>query len=351
MSKKLTVTLHVDPSCAVRSGKSTVGECQLQLSDDDLAALSDDQRDTLARHLASAHEAWGGICTWGAPLTRFAPDIPEATPATLATLLDQRRVAMLVTVPAEHAKKSEDADAWIAKGIADAKSQKISIRYTASELGITDSHGVNAVSLERVGNVTPYIGRDNRKRASQKILDQLTLAIELAESEEKSERERLLPDARALMQAKIAKIQDEIAEYRALYARLPESMRERDAAGYASAEEIRTAIIEMAQRDAYPDYPGHQGWTENSEIKKLSDDEFSILQEIKKKAPTAARVQAEELFDLSYRDADDDDDSDDIDGDGEVKVISNVQRVISVSWSLRKDINNYLIVHVLFPLE
>jgi hypothetical protein len=104
--KQLTITLYVQPDNAVRAGKSSVGEHQLVLSDEDLARLTPEQRDTLARHVAGErHQSdsldWAdplGMCGHGAWLP-----ITEATIDSLATVLDDRRSRIL----AARAKQAE----------------------------------------------------------------------------------------------------------------------------------------------------------------------------------------------------------------------------------------------------
>lgn len=77
--KQLTVTIYVAPSAAATAGRSTVGEVPLALSDADLSALTEGQRASLAEYLRS-----------GAASLRGTTEVAEATPTTLAVLLDER---------------------------------------------------------------------------------------------------------------------------------------------------------------------------------------------------------------------------------------------------------------------
>ena len=81
--KQLCVTIYVTPAAAVRAGKTQVGDITMTLSDEDVAALSPEQRDALARHVE--HE-YG----WSLALHADAPPVGEASLDSLRVLLDAR---------------------------------------------------------------------------------------------------------------------------------------------------------------------------------------------------------------------------------------------------------------------
>lgn len=108
--KQLTVTLFVDPACATRAGRSSVGEHTLTLTDADLATLTDDQRDTLARHVAG--ERCRNAIDWGRALTSEAPPIAEATVTVLAALLDVRRATITEQLARDAEKRAAEESAW-----------------------------------------------------------------------------------------------------------------------------------------------------------------------------------------------------------------------------------------------
>jgi hypothetical protein len=87
--RPVVLTLHVDAAAAVREGRSAAGPARLELSDADVATLSERQRETLARHLERAPG-------YGEPLTTGAPPIGHADLAALASLLDTRADAMAI---------------------------------------------------------------------------------------------------------------------------------------------------------------------------------------------------------------------------------------------------------------
>lgn len=80
----LTLTLHTDAAAAARECRNHAGPVKLTPSADDLATLTPEQLDTLARHVRC--EPY-----YGEPLTRHAPPIGHADVTVLAMLLDVRR--------------------------------------------------------------------------------------------------------------------------------------------------------------------------------------------------------------------------------------------------------------------
>lgn len=94
MSRKLTITLYVDPGAAVRAGKAEVGSVAIILQERQLRLLTDEQRETLAKHVESQRSRTSGIPSWGDDLTEHAEPIATADLDTLARLLDCRRQVM-----------------------------------------------------------------------------------------------------------------------------------------------------------------------------------------------------------------------------------------------------------------
>lgn len=80
--QKIVITLRVDPAAAVRHGKSTAGEHRLTLTDEDMAQLTELERETLARHLE-------GRKGWERPLAE-GMRLPEATFEMLRACLARR---------------------------------------------------------------------------------------------------------------------------------------------------------------------------------------------------------------------------------------------------------------------
>ncbi len=91
----ITLTIHVDAGAAVNAGACMAGPIKLQLTREMIATLSDEQRDTLSKHLAGLPGP--NPCSgpqWGTPLAIYAEPVGEATIETLRTLLDARRRVM-----------------------------------------------------------------------------------------------------------------------------------------------------------------------------------------------------------------------------------------------------------------
>lgn len=99
--KQLTITITIEPSAAVREGRTQVGDIPLVLSDSDLSLLSQAQRDALARHV-------GGEAGWGERLSAHAEPVASASIEALAQLLDQRidRMERLQREAEEREKKN-----------------------------------------------------------------------------------------------------------------------------------------------------------------------------------------------------------------------------------------------------
>jgi len=122
------------------------------------------------------------------------------------------------------------------------------------------------------------------------------------------------------------------AEYDALYARLPEELRERDEAGFAGSE-VKSAIKALIRADA--ELPPCEGWEKKDMIDSLSADEFVAFKRAEQAAPEGATVEAETVYNGGgYRKATADDDPDDIDDDGEVAIPrENERRRAVIRWS------------------
>lgn len=385
MSKQLVVTLLVDPACAARVGHSMVGEHTLTLSDLDLESLTEDQRDTLAHHLARTRaDHWSSDDTnWGSPLARDADPISEATVPVLAGLLDVRRKLILVTQPAaaieRKTKQAANADTKIQKVIEEIqKVVEIEERYTPAELGL-DEESITQVAVTRRGR-TGYRYNIHREHVSKAVLARLAAVRAEVEAEALAGRIACEPVARERMLAQIAEMAEQAAAYTALYARLPNGVRERDAAGYASEEEISDLVIALAISDVWPEYaavgasirvggryyagpkelkklstlwPHTETWSESKALSTLSDTEYGQLRELEKEAPNGAKVQACEVWDESYRAATDEDRYDDeiqIDDDDEVLVIADRARVVIVTWKMWRPNGEPLFVSASFSL-
>lgn len=111
--KEVTVTLHVDPATAVRAGKTQCGSIALTLTPEDLAQLTDEQRETLALCLSR-----------GMGVQPHSHKLAEASVESLAAVLDAKRRHEIELADFEAAHRAEQAqrqielrrevDAWLA---------------------------------------------------------------------------------------------------------------------------------------------------------------------------------------------------------------------------------------------
>ena len=155
-------------------------------------------------------------------------------------------------------------------------------------------------------------------------------AYDVRRAEVSAERDRLIAAADPELAAVEARIEAaqaaERAEYDALYARLPDGLRERHEAGYATDDEVDAAIRRLIRRDA--GYGGYAGWADSRELSSLTDEEFATLKRIRAEAPEGAVVEAREVWDC---DDCDEDDYDEDDHDDPKR--TNIRRVAVVRWT------------------
>lgn len=98
--RPIVITLHVDAATAVRECHSTAGPHRLELFAADVESLTEQQRETLARHIARAPG-------WGDPLSAGAEPIGHASLEVLRALLDRRWETMSNAPTAELAPVGE----------------------------------------------------------------------------------------------------------------------------------------------------------------------------------------------------------------------------------------------------
>lgn len=321
MTKQLTVTISIDPATAARAGKSRVGETQLVLSDEDLAKLTSEQRDALARHVSREED-------WRDPLYYYAPPVAEASIETLAMLLDERR-RRVELLGAERAKEAEARRAR-----ADAEVLAALDADPGVELIWLDCHGREAGYRERVLSVSvpcePKVSSWAYEAASPEVVERMRAACAAV----RAERERLIAAAQPAVADKVASLEAEAArqreEYRAYYSRLSETMRCRHSEGYASDEEVYDAIRVMACEDA--GLPAHvdDRWIDTPGTPQLTDEQYAALVAVRERAPKGAKVIARKQG--VFRKAEYDDDPEDVDTDGDVLV--ERRYVARVTWDI-----------------
>jgi hypothetical protein len=91
----------------------------------------------------------------------------------------------------------------------------------------------------------------------------------------------------------------EWAQWNTVYARLPGALRERDAAGYATSDEITKAIRGIIRSDhGYESGISH--WQGSAILDSLTDEEFAKLKVAQQSAPIGASVEAKSCWDWEY---------------------------------------------------
>jgi hypothetical protein len=189
----------------------------------------------------------------------------------------------------------------------------------------------------------------NYNRLPPEFAEALREAMAAAEAAEAEARHAAFEAARPILEAEAAEKaakeeakkeakEAEATEYRAYYALLPETVRERHSAGFASEDEIVDLVGKMILADAELTDAGHAfdrcAGTEGLDV--LTDEQFATLQAVKKRAPEGAEAVPVTAFerDSYYRPADASDEDIDIDSDGEVKVPREGERFcILITWS------------------
>lgn len=323
MAKKLTITIHVNPAAAVRAGKSQCGACELVLSDDDLAQLTPEQRETLAKHVD--REQFPPPFThsrgvrWDHPLGD--DDTADASIETLALLLDRRKEvveARLAELQAEREEKQRNADEKALAAIAEA---------TTKTKGLDGSGDWDVYSTGRHSIVVPVLSHVDLAYCSVEVREQYKEeeARRKAEAERLREAEvpRILAEKAERQAAQAAAEAATAAAYEEQYVRLPEPLRARHAEGYATDDEVLGALRAIWREDAgYSPENEINGWYDKSSTPvSLTDEQYQQLLEVRASAPEGAEVEAVRLFlEPAYREATPEDDLSEIDEDGEVRV-------------------------------
>jgi len=333
MAKQITLTIHILPATAVRAGRSQAGETTVTLSDDDLAALTPAQRETLALHLegASFPAPWAvrGGCHYGAPLHRYASPVADASLETIAALLDQRAAVVRDQV-LELEREQAEADAKVAEVLA----APVAMRTVElnSEGKIVDCGGLVSVELPQK---LPYVNVD---RCSAAVRKEYNAAYAARDQAITAARVAALPMLQDVVREREAAEAARQEEYAVEYARLPEALRDRDEAGFAKPSEITAALHRMWLWDAaYDPDTLVEDWYDDEVPESLTDAEFEAVRRIEALAPEGAECQVLRIYpERAYRDATDDDDPSDVDSDGEVRIpdADRVSRlVVRVSWT------------------
>lgn len=173
-----------------------------------------------------------------------------------------------------------------------------------------------------LSEATQQAWQDFEKQVEQSRRETLAKLRPQLEELHRKEQER----AQAQKREAAAKKEADQAEYAKLVARLPETLRERYEAGYASYAEVVEAIVSLCLADkGFTAKPFE--YSEDEKLETLTGAEFVKLKAVRAEL---SEGQTAEPYEISYyRPATEDDDVDEIDSDGEVK---EYDRCIVVAW-------------------
>lgn len=281
--------------------------------------LSPGEREYLASVLRDGHDASREIQV-------PTPDLPGLREAIAAAL-----AAAAAAEEECKARQAAEDEAILALLAAPRDSEIITIGFTADGRAADYSGVVSAkISLPQLRSSL------STNRASAAVQDAYSAARIATEAEASRLRreayDALRPEYEAWLAGNAASRAAIQAEYDALYARLPEALRKRDAAGFADTDEVAKALRRLIRADAGLSQPA--GWDGSEKLTVLTDAEFVAFQAAEKVAPDGATIEPRLIWNgtRGYRKATDDE-YDLADDDGEVwEEGENLRRVALITW-------------------
>lgn len=334
----MNLLLNVDQATALRLGidapSSTI------TLDVDPADLTELEREVLAAVIVRGHD-----CTLhgiyreddscppnrhrGHPLLIVRPDLDGLRTAIAVALTDRDQCQ--ADTRAENEKRRSRQDAEI-------ESKLREIGTTTLRVGL-DRDGQPASSTYITGSsVTVTVPAIPSVYPTDVASAESLARLKKAEQTARTDRQQIIAATRDELEAltRTAEAEKAVtkAEYDALYARLPESLRQRDADGFAGDGEIFGEIRGLLRHDA--GWPIHRSWSGKTKLDTLTDEEHDRFRRLRAEIPEGTSIAAYEIYDSTWRAATEDDEEDDdvhIDEDGEVQDISNSERVALISWT------------------
>lgn len=323
----MNITVLVDQARALREGinapshRVTIGV--------DPAELTETEREVLAGLLKDGHDTtrstFEGAWNKARQLTIVTQDLAGLRRG-IRELLDWQ-----AELAAEAAQAQAEADRKIDEAIAagpDIRKQLVTLR----ENEIVDAY----VESELTVLLTlPCPPKTSDWQASDGAKQRLRAAQAVVRAEEQQIREAARPELERLRDVKLRREAKADAAYTALYERLPEALRQRHEAGFASAHEVSTAMRRLALADVGQELdswclaPEHR----SEELLELSEAEFSTLQAARDEAPPSATVEPHRIWIASYRPATEEELDDGLgDDDDEIEERFDERRVLLVRW-------------------
>lgn len=322
----MRILCKIDQTAALKAGidapRSTE---QIEI---DPATMTEQERDELAAILVDGHDA-----------TRY--DRLTLTTPSADGLRDalRQRIAEREQAAAEKQAERERVAALTAAAVANPKTRKVTVHAIRRNGEPTQvSYSTRCEPQGSAEGTEPYIDApymaDFGPHAD---------AVERIKAEQDRITAELLQQAIADLERQEAGDALAVAEYDVIYSRLPESMRDRHAAGYADDDEIHRAMRSLARQDA--GYGDHEPWDDSSLLRSLTDDEYTRLREIEAAAPKGAEVEPRECWDDIETPVDDD-------GEAVETERANIRRQAVISWRIgsRHSFGRGLTVKAVQPL-
>lgn len=337
----MNITVLVDQARALREGINAPSH--RVTIDVDPAELTETEREVLAGLLKDGHDTTRSCftaCGKHRTLTIVSQDLAGIRRG-IQELLDWR-----AELAAEAAKAQAEADRKISAALAtgpDYREQLVTLRDGEVVDAYIESE--TTVTIELPCKPKPgYL-----PAASEKAKRRLESAREDVRREVQLRREAARPELERLQKAKLDREAAEEAAYNALYERLPEALRQRHEAGFASAHEVSTAMRRLALADVGQELdswclaPEHR----SEELLELTEAEFATLQTARDEAPPSATVEPHRIWIASYRPATEEELDDGLgDDDDEIEERIDERRVLLVRWHVGR-----LLVTAVVPFE
>jgi len=291
----MRILFAVDQKEALRRGidapSSTV---QLEVNP---AELPQEHRDLIAMILKDGHDATGSV--WSpergllGQLKLPTPDLDGLTEVLNKWIEEkQKRDAEEAEIAEKNRRRADEQ----VRAKLDMPSETVRYTVKLNEHGHEVNHAfkaavVRTIDVPDIPNVSPWEGQYISPSIRAEV-DRVTRDIEQT-------RERLIAETVAEMQAHdlpqwLAKQEAEKADYESLVARLPQGLRERREAGYASDEEWDAALQDLIltdlgvdQDDRIESHGEEYGWDFDRE---LTDDEFEALKRWREKLGDRADI-------------------------------------------------------------
>jgi hypothetical protein len=250
------------------------------------------------------------------PMRLLRPDC-EGMHAAIAQHLAARELAR-----AERAKEAAKAVAEAVRKL-DQFDGPEADRITEYATAHREADGAVRYTSSSTWGAVKYRYRRLTALGTDKLPDEVQLRYERAQAEAAAEKRAAFlaaqPAALAVLLANEERARAVRTEYEALYARLPQGLRERHAAGYASDEEIASAVRSLIIADSGLVDSGDTWSEESAAGVTLDDAQFAALKDLQGRVPEDAEVTVRKVWDIE------------VDEDGQ-EYPTNLRHIASVTW-------------------